>query len=305
MLLTIQSDESLQSYVDRNIFLNWQNSTAGFFKPFSKSVLLFSEMRTIASAMGWYGCQGFNRLLHFHTDYPRSSVFKRVDNLSYSQDAYLRKDKCNETKRRPSAFCPECIREDMISFGFSYWRRSHQTDIKICVKHNVVLQRYCPFCDMPFTRMGHGLEVMWNGCEGRSLATITAVSNQDSVEYKRSTLLRDVYSFGHHVSEEAALLLLHEKLSSMSHPGLFVSTTGDTAVNLLNITVLLMKEQKFSDHFESKFQGLVFEAILLAYDSFSSFMSDLKSSSVFLRSTDTLWSTYQVLGTKSVKFLVD
>ncbi|WP_223434201.1 MULTISPECIES: hypothetical protein [unclassified Pseudomonas] len=146
---------------------------------------------------------------------------------------------------------------------------------------------------------------MWNGCEGNSLATITAVSNQDPFEHKRSKLLRDIYSFGFHVSEEAALILLHEKLSSKSHPELLASPIGDVVIELLNNTVLLMNEQKFDYHFESKFKGLVFEAILLTYDSFSNFMSDLRSNSVVLRSTETLWANYQPLGTESTDFRVD
>lgn len=49
-----------------------------------------------------------------------------------------------------SSFCPECVREDLESRGFSYWRRYVAPYVTVCFKHNSVLHKLCPFCDRPF-----------------------------------------------------------------------------------------------------------------------------------------------------------
>lgn len=270
MLLSIQQDESLHSYIDRNIFLDWQGPAAIFFKQFSKSVLSFGELKTIASAMGWERSIGLNRLLHLHTDYPRNYIFKNSRNLYFAQYENVERTRCAETKRDPPSFCVECIKDDLSTHGFSFWRRSHQVDIKVCAKHNVLLQKNCPYCGRSFTHEGHGLDVLWSGCEGRSLVSSVAVINDDSFEYKRSKILSEIYASKYRVSESAAQNLLLEKISSNRFD------QDVLVVRFLKDIISSAKAEGTCVSGDSRFNGLIFEAIAIAYDSFNLFLDDMR-----------------------------
>ncbi|NUT74147.1 hypothetical protein HNO86_03720 [Pseudomonas sp. C1C7] len=293
MLLQIQSGESLHSYIDRNIFLNWKDPSADFFRPFSKTVLLFSELKTIASAMGWLGCPGLNRLLHLHTEYPIHSVIRNSQDLSYSQDAYISEAKWMGAKRQDYSFCPDCIKEDLYTHGFSFWHRLHHQNIDVCAKHNVILQRRCPFCKRGFYFDNHGLEVMWNGCEGRSLAESVAVANHDPIEYKRSKLLNDIHSCEYHISEQIALKVLYEKLLSVDCQDFLPSQNADIYINQLEWTISRMDLKIFASREQLSRIGLCFEAIMLAYESFDGFLIDIKCHDNALRPIESLWGTYK------------
>lgn len=293
MLLTIQSGEALHSYIDRNISLNWKSSSADFFKPFSKSVLLLSELKTIASAMEWAGCRGFNRLLHLHTEYPQQSVIRNCQNFSYSDDAYVSQAKWSGAKRQAYRFCPDCIREDIRVFGFPFWHRLHHQYVKVCAKHNVILQKHCPFCSKGFYFDNHGLEVMWNGCEGRNLAESLAVANHDPIEYKRSKLLSDMNSCKYHISEQAALKVLYGKLSSVNYQDYLPYQNADVYINILKSTVSRMDLKIFNSRDHLSQNGLCFEAIMLAYENFEGFLADMKCHENVLRPIDSLWGTYK------------
>lgn len=250
--------------------MSWQGSAAIFFKPFSKSVLSFGELKSIASAMGWEGSAGLNRLVHFHTDYPRNSIFKTLKNLYHSQHEGLEYIECVETKREPPSFCVECIKDDLDSRGFSFWRRSHHIDIRVCARHNVLLQKKCPFCGRLFAYQDHGLEVLWGGCEGRNLVKSVSVINDDSFEYQRSRILSEIYESEYRVSQHAAQTLLLDKLSSERiDQDIFV-------VNFLKDIVSSSKAKGTCASNETWFNGLVFEAIAIAYESFHCFLNDMR-----------------------------
>ncbi|PWK39035.1 TniQ family protein [Pseudomonas sp. OV226] len=296
MLLKIQSGESVHSYIDRNISLNWRDPSARFFKAFSKSNLSFSELKTIASTMGWLGCRGLNRLLHFHTEYPVYSVIKNGQNLSYSQDAYISQAKWMGAKRQAFSFCPDCIREDILTLGFPFWHRLHQKNIEVCEKHNVLLQRVCPFCQKGFYFDNHGLDVIWNGCDSRSLAETVAIANNDPIKYKRSKLLNEMYHCGFHISEQAALKVLYEKLSSVDYQNFLPAQNADLYIDHLKLTVSRLNLKIFNSRVQLSITGLCFEAIMLAYEDFDSFLSDIKCHDNALRPIDSLWGTYQAGG---------
>ena len=43
--------------------------------------------------------------------------------------------------------CPDCVREDICRFGFSYWRASHQWPaLRSCIKHRRALESGCIAC---------------------------------------------------------------------------------------------------------------------------------------------------------------
>lgn len=305
MHFRIQSDESLHSYIDRNIVMNWKEPSAEFFKALSKSVLRFSEIKKIALAMGWLGCRGFNRLLHFNTDYYQCSVFKNSQNFSYSQDAYISQKVWKGTKRGVFQYCPDCVREDISLIGFSFWHRSHHAKTSVCAKHNVILEKYCPFCRKPFTVNGHGLEIMWNGCEGRSLAESLAVSNHDPIEFKWAKLLSDVYSFGYHVSEETTLKILYEKLSSVDPQCFPPSLNADITINMVKSTFSLMNKQNYKTHSEVSMAGLCLHGIMLSYGSFDDFINEIKLIGQVLRPVDSLLATYKTGGWDCFEYVTD
>ena len=43
-----------------------------------------AEVKKLASAIGWQGCYGFNRLIHYHTDVAKLFVIKNSQDVSYS-----------------------------------------------------------------------------------------------------------------------------------------------------------------------------------------------------------------------------
>lgn len=293
MLLRIQHGESLHSYIDRNIALNWKNPSGEFFKKLSKTVLTFSEIKSIASAMGWLGCRGLNRLLHFHTEYPMGSVFKNNQNMSYSQDAYISQKKWLGARRQDFKFCPDCIREDIHTLGFSFWHRLHHENIGVCAKHNVILERHCPFCNRGFYFDSHGLEVMWSGCEGRSLSESLATANYDLFELKRSKFLCDLYSCSYHISEQAVLRVLYDKLSKISHESLKSCQNAEMLVKHIELAVSEMSLKNFHSDRQLSMNGLCFEAIVLAYNDFDSFLNDMTCHNNVLRPIDSLWGAYK------------
>lgn len=66
MLLRIQPDESLRSYVERNLLLQLRNAGLDVFR--TSSFRYYSrdnsQVISIAEILGWYGCYGFNKLVH-------------------------------------------------------------------------------------------------------------------------------------------------------------------------------------------------------------------------------------------------
>jgi hypothetical protein len=69
MLLRIQPEESLRSYVERNLYLQLYNSDLDYLKKPSLRYCHWDgwQVKIIANIMGWHGCYGFNKLLHLHT----------------------------------------------------------------------------------------------------------------------------------------------------------------------------------------------------------------------------------------------
>lgn len=67
MLLRIQKEETLRSFLERNDLLNWGNPDMEFLSRISGAKIEFKQIKEIAEAIGWVGCYGFNRLLHNHT----------------------------------------------------------------------------------------------------------------------------------------------------------------------------------------------------------------------------------------------
>ncbi|NWB40485.1 TniQ family protein [Pseudomonas sp. E6002] len=138
MLLQIQPDESLISFVIRAIHINQYSSESSLLDDLSpRSVFDTKQLRKIAGLIGWPGCYGFNRLVHNHTLLAAKHVIKGDQDISYSGSLYASKAPCLNVLS--SAYCPDCVREDLESRGFSYWRRYTYPNVTVCHKHNSVL----------------------------------------------------------------------------------------------------------------------------------------------------------------------
>lgn len=160
MVLVIQPEESVRSFVERNLFINGKHSSDDAFRMFPKSCPSTADLLKISGLLGWSGCQGFNRLLHGHTDYPIGAVFKNTQDISYSSQEYIVSSHCFGSDRIESGFCPVCVQEDVQKMGFSFWRRAHCSELKVCAKHNVMLVKHCPVCGLRFSHGGHDLSVL-------------------------------------------------------------------------------------------------------------------------------------------------
>lgn len=90
MPLPIQPDESLASYVRRNLHLSWHiDVPLTFHQLGTRHVLKTIEVKRLAEAMGWPGCYGFNRLVHGHTMMASTHVFKARWDHAYSGKQYI------------------------------------------------------------------------------------------------------------------------------------------------------------------------------------------------------------------------
>ncbi|MEB0311785.1 hypothetical protein QN382_21180, partial [Pseudomonas sp. 10B1] len=145
-------------------------------------------------------------------DYPIRAVFKNIQDISYSEREYLSGSTCFDSIRIESGFCPVCVQEDVKRLGFSFWRRAHCSELKVCAEHNVVLVKRCPACGRRFSYGGHALNVLWKTCGGTNITDCTATLNTDQIELKKSKIYMEILSFPHHISEEAALSVLNKKV---------------------------------------------------------------------------------------------
>ena len=217
MPLKIQSEESLRSYLIRTTLFSGDRSDIKEIVCLAKSPIHAYEAKKISAVMGWQGCRGFNNLLHKHTDYPHVGLLKSKLDSSYSQSQYLCTKKFPGQKfeqYEPYAFCPDCLREDFATRGFSFWRRRTWLTGAICVKHNVKMVRTCPFCSKDFCLNSHDLDVMWKGCDGMSLDETPSEKNEDFFLRHKPQFYADANESKYYVEFESALLVLKEKFST-------------------------------------------------------------------------------------------
>lgn len=306
MLLRIQSEESLLSFVARNIYVNRYDPEVKDLGRLSNIAIGSREVKLIASAMGWPGCFGFNRLLHEHTFYPRFSLFKNIQDNSYSHREYISNGHRYDYNREPDSFCPKCVSEDLATLGFSYWRRLPRSDIKVCAKHNVFLVSKCPVCAKPFAHKGHSLDVMWRGCAGRHIGESMAITNDDPAELSKSKFFDDAFKCDFVISVEAVLLALSGKLSSLSSCG---DESRELELNDLrcrvdfSIRVIEKNSTENNGHMLCSYSDLVWECALLLYDKFEDFMEDVKRFKYEPRIASELWSTYRAGGSESAQYI--
>ncbi|MCP2024268.1 UNVERIFIED_ORG: hypothetical protein J2Y76_005183 [Pseudomonas reinekei] len=305
MLQRIQPDESLRSYVARNLFVNRKDPTVNGLRGISILGICSEGIKKIASVLQWPGCHGFNRLLHHHTAYPLKSVLKSPRDISYSQTTYISARHWYELNSELSSFCPECVREDLRTLGFSYWRRSFQDDVTVCPKHNLLLLNKCPFCEKSFSDGGHGLEVMWSKCGGAHLGEAVGIPNKDPVALKRARFVESLCSLAFHIPDDAAICILYEKLLSIEPRTAALKCERERKLEWLRDA--LKEIDQADDNSDSRRLNVnareIFETLVMTYESIEDFVTDFLIYGDDLRSIDSLWSTYNAGGFESVNYI--
>ncbi len=306
MLLRIQVEESLLSFIARNKFLNWNDTEVNALDRLTRTAVYSSDVKIIAAGMGWFGCYGFNRLLYHHTFYPRRSIFKESQDISYSHKEYHSQCLLLESNQICPVFCPECVKEDLKVLGFSYWRRSLRSDINVCVKHNVYLVNNCPFCGRPFNYKGHGLDVMWKGCSGHHLGEVIPVKNEDYSVINKAKFLRDIFDFGFVVPIEPVVLAVNEQLLTLN------STSGEISHGVeddlscrikLAAKIIVKNSSENYGHLLGEYSDLIFDSVLFLFESFNQFLQDVGAYKCELRPVTSLWSTYRAGGSESAQYV--
>lgn len=271
MLSKIQSGESIRSYIGRNLHLNWGNSTYSSFSRFTQCFFSVSDLQEIASISGLNGYDGLRYLLHNHVDFQPSSIFKPVENLQLLDYHSVALTSVVGASWDGESYCPTCAREDVARLGFSYWRRSLELAPKICPKHNVILIDRCPHCLQTFCSEGHGPEVLWATCNGRSLVNIAAQEGQDPRELHRARLYHDMSGFKHVISEDDALEVVGSRLDELG-PSADMEI-GGLGWNLYR--AFARRENKDTEAVMSH-AWLIADAVVELYDTFASFTDELK-----------------------------
>ncbi|NVZ21453.1 TniQ family protein [Pseudomonas costantinii] len=294
MILAIQPEETVRSFVERTLFIKGKRSSEDVFRTFPNSPSR-ADILTLAELLGWSGCYGLNKILHTHTNYPFTAVFKNTQDVSYSRNEYISYSRCYESIRKPSGFCPVCVAEDIERLGFSFWRRAHCCELKVCAEHNVELVKRCPACDKQFSHGGHSLGVMWKTCEGRHLKDSPVTLNTDPFELKKAQIFQEILSFTHHLSEEAVLAVLNEKIHQ---DGVFEQkiwnflsdrNIGDNIERRLGVVKKSRSRNRLPLDEPTDF---IIKAIVETYESFADFVSDVKAYGDEIRPIESLWSTY-------------
>lgn len=76
--------------------------------------------------------------------------------MAYSGSKYIAEFADVDPAFPKSLTCsPECVKADLATLGFSYWRRVSIESVGVCAISNVILESICPQCDRPFSSQGH------------------------------------------------------------------------------------------------------------------------------------------------------
>lgn len=275
MLLKIQSGESIRSYIGRNLHLNWGNSTYDSFSRFTQCYFSASDLQEIASISGLNGEDGFRYLLHNHVDFKPTSIFKPVGEMMLQNYNSVARATVVGASWDGERYCPKCAQEDVVRLGFSYWRRSLEHAPKICPKHNVVLIDRCPHCLQKFCSEGHGPEVLWAKCDGRSLVDVAAQAGRDPQELRRARHYHDMSVFKYVVSEDDALDVVGSKFEKLG-------TSDNMDIGGLGWSLyrtFARRENKYNKVSISH-AWLIADAVVELYDSFACFADELKAMGV-------------------------
>ncbi|MEJ5862292.1 hypothetical protein [Pseudomonas farsensis] len=300
MRLRLQPDETITSYVARSLFINKHDSNFQWLKQVRSTR---AGVVDVATEHGWPGVYGFNRFLHYHTPYPLMAFLKNDRDVSYSTwqytEPWLYYYECD------SAFCALCVKEDVETLGFSYWRRGFgPRGPSICVKHNTLLRKHCPFCQKPFGRY-HSIDAMWKGCSGKYLYEAEAIRNEDAELLREATFYQSIMNSKFHLSMEVVVKCLLDKLEQdVGCSDLLGERFLAVRDRLRVISKKLLWDRTVSNayYFDMNNKYLL-ECALNIYSDFDQLSSDVAKLSGAMRPIDSLWQAYQSGKTYSAQFV--
>ncbi len=296
----------MRSFVERTLFIKGKQSSEEDFREFHKYCPTNTDILKIAEMLGWAGCYGLNKMLHKHTDYPLTAVFKNIQDVSYSAKEYTVYSRSFHSNRSLAGFCPICVDEDIKRLGFSFWRRAHCSYLEVCAEHNVTLVKRCPVCEKQFSHGGHDLGVMWKTCGGRHLKDCPVTMNTDPLELKKSQIFTSILSFTHHLSEEAVLAVLKEKihLDETLKNKVWNSTCDNSVGDQFARRLRVVRNGRSGNRLPlTESTDFIFQAIVETYETFTEFVSDVKAYGDELRPIESLWSTYEAGSQESTHFV--
>lgn len=197
MILSIQPDEAIDSFIARNILVSPGDER--FPSPAAlrhEKCWSSSRLRSITCLLGPYGYGSFINSLKKHTAlfiYPLDPK-KTVGQVT---GWYDKNKNIEPVIRRERIFvCVECARQDIHTTGYSYWRALHQFDTVVCEIHNLKLVTACPGCNLPFSMRNGNSKFLWEECRcGPYLLNNTAEQNLDSVELDYTRFYSDLRRF--------------------------------------------------------------------------------------------------------------
>lgn len=309
MILKIQNDEALDSYVSRNIIVfpeyRLENNPLKIdLRRSSPSSWSTRKIKLLASAIGWEGCFGFNKIVHNHTTYFKEVFIKKATDKAYSGNFFSNDLECNlhwYASCKETGVCVECLKNDIATKGYAYWRRSHQSNVEVCAVHNLILLRSCQFCELPFSIIGKGhfFSTFWHGCRcGESILGSQPILNISEYALKKAKLYCDIYNYEYFVDEGSAYKAIKNRLS---RDGLSVWPSSREIYEHYghNVSECWSREdfirdfEWFSKQGEYIFSvGFLINLIILLFEDFQDFVAYLDEVSEAKRNIMNTWNTY-------------
>lgn len=242
----------------------------------------------IADVLGKSDTYGFNRLLHDHTNYPQVAVFPDHDQHSYSRLTYPRCSTRFETESQLAGCCIDCVKEDINSLGFAYWRRDHRY-VKVCAKHNTILLRRCPICgwDIRNHGWGYGHQLLWTGCKGRFFHWCESTENQDEENLAFARVFAEIGESEVAIDLEIVLAHLADEATTFWNAG------GISKEHLIAIYRWLDSSKRISETGWNYRPDIIYSegiiaTIVAVHGSFSGLLDSLRRKGVTVRSVDDL-----------------
>lgn len=242
----------------------------------------------IADVLGRSDTYGFNRLLHDHTSYSQVAVFSDSSQNSYTRWSYQTSSTRFETESQHSGICIECVKEDIDSLGFPYWRRDHRY-VKVCAKHNTVLLRKCPVCGVQVSchSLGYGHDLIWKGCKGRYIHQFESKKNYDEEQLLFARIFAEI-------GESEIAVDLECVLEHLADEALTLSVAGRISEEQLNVIYSgLNRSRKISDTSTNYRPDVLYtqdiiEFIATVYGSFAGLVDSMRGKDKVIRNVDDL-----------------
>lgn len=289
MLLTIQPDESLRSFLERHIYLDSKSPSAMRLREISSFDISASSITVIAEALGKDDLYGFHRILHDHTSYPQMGIFRHTLDVSYSNGYYRRGTTIFETELQPSGFCILCIREDVATLGYSYWRRDHRY-VDVCSKHNVILSTECPICEKNISThgVGFGHDLLWNGCSGRHVEEFEPTKNLSAVDFAYTSIYAEIGASKVSLDVYEVTKLLTDKIATCTTAALLMMRNCKAELSELDGFARGLSNWP-EEYRPGVFDlGMLIPVISYAYGSFSALVEDLHKTGGSIKSINDL-----------------